>query len=67
MNTLLCGVAGVQNKATKTQIKNVLGKIEGVGEVGVDMAAGSVRVEYNEPATEGQIRSRLADAGFKII
>ncbi len=67
MNTMFCVVAGVQNKETKTQIKNVLGKIEGVGGVGVDMAAGSVRVEYGEPATESQIRSRLEGAGFKII
>lgn len=42
-----------------------LGKVPGVGEVQVDIAAKRVRVEYDGATVdEAAIRSRLADAGF---
>mgnify|MGYP000354707423 FL=1 len=66
MNTMLCSVSGIQNKECKTQIKNALDKIKGVQEVGVNLTTGSVKVEYNEPATEKEIKSCIEHTGFKI-
>ena len=67
MNTILCSVTGVQNKECKTQIKNALDKIKGVQEVGVNLATGTIKVEYNDPASEGQIKDCIESTGFKIV
>lgn len=66
MNTVLCSVSGIQNKECKTQIKNALDKIKGVQEVGVNLTTGTVKVEYNEPATEMEIKDCIEHTGFKI-
>ena len=67
MNTMLCSVSGIQNKESKTMIKNALNKIEGVQEVGVNLATGTVEIEYNDPATEDDIKNCIENTGFKII
>ncbi len=67
MNTMLCGVSGIQNKENKTQIKNALKKIEGVQQVGVNLAAGVIEIGYGEPATENEIKNCIENTGFKII
>ena len=67
MYTMVCGVTGIQNKECKTRIKNALDKIKGVQEVGVNLAAGTIQVEYNEPATAPEIKSCIEDTGFKIV
>lgn len=67
MNTMLCGVSGIQNKENKTQIKNALKKLEGVQQVGVNLAAGVIEIGYNEPATENEIKNCIENTGFKII
>ncbi len=67
MNTMHCGVTGIQNKESKTQIKNALKKIEGVQEVGVDMMASTIKVDFNEPATENQLKACIENTGHKII
>lgn len=67
MNTVLCSVDGIHNKQCKTQIKNALDKIEGVQEVGVNLESGTVKVDYNEPATELTIKDCIENTGFKII
>lgn len=66
MNEMLCNVSGIQNKDQKTQIKNSLNKIEGVGEVGVNLATGTVDIKYNDPATEADIKDCIENTGFKI-
>ncbi len=66
MNTVLCSVSGIQNKECKTQIKNALDKIKGVQEVGVNLTTGTIKVEYNEPATEVEIKDCIEHTGFKI-
>jgi len=63
---MVCSVSGIPNKESKTQIKNALGKIEGVNEVGVNLATGTVEVRYNDPATEVELKSCIENAGFKI-
>ena len=67
MNTLVCSVSGIQNKTEKTQIKNALDKIEGVQEVGINMATGTVKIEYNEPATDTQLKDCIESTGFKVV
>ena len=59
-------VNGITNENMKTQIKNALEKIDGVNNVCVDIARGSVEVNYNEPATEEEIRSCIENTGHKI-
>ncbi len=67
MNQMLCSVSGIQNKDQKTQIKNSLNKIEGVGEVGVNLATGTLDIRYNDPATEADIKNCIENTGFKIV
>ena len=59
-------VNGIANENMKTQIKNALEKIDGVNNVCVDMARGSVEVIYNELATEQEIRNCIENTGHKI-
>lgn len=67
MNTMLCSVSGIQNKACKTQIKNALNKIDGVNKVGVNLVSGTVEIEYNDPATEGTLKNCIENTGFTIV
>lgn len=67
MNTMLCGVSGIQNKENKTQIKNALNKIDGVNGVGVNLATSTIEIRYNDPATENDIKNCIENTGFKII
>lgn len=61
-----CHVNGIANENMKTQIKNSLEKVEGVNQVCVDMARGSVEVIYNEPATQEAIKNCLENTGHEI-
>jgi len=67
MNTMLCSVSGIQNKEGKTQIKNALNKIKGVNEVGVNLSSGTVEIQYNEPATEIELKDCIENTGFQIV
>jgi len=66
MYTMLCGVSGIQNKECKTQIKNALNKIEGVNGVGVNLNTGTIEIQYNDPATENELKNCIEKTGFKI-
>ena len=59
-------VNGIANENMKTQIKNSLEKIDGVNDVCVDMARGSIEVMYNNPATQQEIRSCIESTGHTI-
>lgn len=67
MDTMLCSVSGIQNKECKTQIKNALNKIDGVNEVGVNLASGTVEIQYNDPATEIELKNCIESTGFRIV
>ncbi len=67
METMLCSVSGIQSKENKTEIKNALKKIDGVNNVGVNLVSGSVTIDYNPPATENAIKTRIESSGFKIV
>ena len=64
---MLCNVSGIQNQDQKTQIKNSLNKIKGVGEVGVNLATGTIDIQYNDPATEEDIKNCIENTGLKIV
>ena len=73
METMLCSVSGMQNKENKTQVKNALKKIEGVSQVGVNLTSGTVKIDYNNPATENataflcaliKLRIKALSSGF---
>lgn len=59
-------VDGIGNSDMKTQVKNALENIDGVNNVCVDMARGSIEVIYNNPATSSEIRSCIEKTGHKI-
>ncbi|MGG7058863.1 heavy-metal-associated domain-containing protein [Clostridium tertium] len=59
-------ISGISNENMKTQLKNSLEKVDGVNQVCVDMARGTIEVIYNEPATEIQIKSCLESSGHVI-
>lgn len=67
MNKMLCSVSGIQNKECKTEIKNALKKIQGVNEVGVNLTSGTIEIQYNDPATEIELKDCIENTGFKIV
>lgn len=67
MNKVHYEVNGLQNTQTKTQLKNVLDKIEGVKMVNVDLGRGTVEVGYNNKRTdENSIKQGIEQVGCKI-
>ncbi|GAA0115003.1 heavy-metal-associated domain-containing protein [Clostridium senegalense] len=66
MNKLHYNVSGMANSESKTKIKNSLTKIEGIQQIAVDLARGSVEIEYNSPATEDEIKTCIENTGFSI-
>ena len=67
MESMLCNVEGLQNKANKTEIKNALRKIDGVAQVGVNLTTGTIKIDYNAPASENAIKSCIEGSGFPIV
>ncbi|MGN0144116.1 MAG: heavy-metal-associated domain-containing protein [Clostridium sp.] len=59
-------VDGLANENMKTQVKNALEKIDGVNNVCVDLARGSVEVMYNKPATSGEIKRCIENTGHSV-
>ena len=59
-------VDGLVNENMKTQVKNALGKIEGVSNVCVDLERGSVEVIYNEPASPDEIKICIENTGHNV-
>jgi len=47
--------------------KNALNKIAGVNEVGVNLASGTVEIQYNDPATEIELKNCIENTGFRIV
>ena len=59
-------VNNLVNSTSKTQLKNALDKVEGVQNVCVDMARGTVEVIYSDEANESKIKSCIEDSGFNV-
>ena len=59
-------VDGIGNSQIKTEVKNALDKLDGVNNVCVDMARGSIEVIYNDPASPSEIESCIENCGLHI-
>ena len=66
MNKVHYNVTGLINEKMKTQVKNVLNKIDGVNSIDVDLARGSVEVGYNDTADTKEIAHGIERVGCRI-
>lgn len=66
MNRVHYSVSGLINSEVKTQVKNVLGELDGVQMVNVDLGRGTIEVGYNEATQESEIRQGIEHVGCKI-
>ena len=66
MQTVHYVVDGLVNSESKTKIKNSLDKIDGVQEIAVDIARGTVEVEYKSPASPDQIKGCIRKTGYDV-
>lgn len=66
MNKIHYNISGIENSETKTQLKNALGKINGISMVNIDAGNGSIEVGYNQSADESTIKSCIENVGCKI-
>lgn len=66
MKTVHYDVKGLVNSESKTKLRNSLDKIEGVQEVAIDIARGTVEVDFNEPATVEDIKECITHTGYPV-
>lgn len=65
MKTLL-NVIGMSCGHCEARIKTALGEISGVNQVTVNLAEGTVEIDYNENVTLDVIKEAIDDAGYDI-
>lgn len=66
MQTVHWSVSGMPNNKSKAKLLNALDKIKGVQKVDVDLARGTVEVEYNDPANPSSIRECIEHTGYNV-
>ncbi|MEG1256510.1 heavy metal-associated domain-containing protein [Clostridium sp.] len=66
MKTVHYDVLGLVNSESRTKLNNSLDKIEGVQKVCVDVARGTVEVEYNKPASPEAIKNCICHTGYSV-
>lgn len=66
MKSIHYNVSGLVNSESRTKLNNSLDKIEGVQQVYVDIARGTVEVDYNSPATSEEIKDCICHTGYII-
>jgi copper chaperone CopZ len=66
MKSITLKSADIHCDACANSIQNTVGKMIGVENVAVDVAAQTVTVDFDSPVTEEQIRETMADAGFDV-
>ncbi len=68
MTRLTLTVAGMDCTGCEQRIATVLGRLDGVGAVDADHAAGTVVVDFDPgEVDEATISARLADAGYETV
>lgn len=67
MNSVYYQVNGLVNTTVKSQVKNVLEKLDGVQQINVDLHRGSIEVSYNDPAREDEIRRQIEHVGCRVM
>lgn len=66
MNSVHYNVSGIAGPESKTKIKNALNKIEGIENVFVDVARGSVEVKFNYKTSDDEIKQCIEHTGYRI-
>lgn len=66
MNKAHYNVSRLTNSQMKTQVKNVLNKLEGVQMVNVDLGKSSIEVGFDESTDENKIKQCIENVGCKI-
>lgn len=66
MNRVHYNISGLQNIQMQTQVKNALGKLDGVQMVNVDFARGSIEVGYNNSTDQSEIKECIENVGCRI-
>jgi copper chaperone CopZ len=66
MNNVHYDVSGIAGQESKTRVKNALEKIEGVQQVAVDVARGTVEVGFSDYVNSEEIRQCIEHAGYTI-
>lgn len=66
MKLLHYNVSGLAGSESKTKIKNALDEVKGVQDISVDLARGTVDIQYNEPANADQIEMCIKNTGYYI-
>ena len=66
MNTGQFQVSGIVNQTGKTQVKNALETITGVSSVAIDLAQSTIKVGFNDPATQTDIADCIEKTGISI-
>lgn len=59
-------VTRLVNEQMKTEVKNVLDRVDGVQMVNIDLGRGSIEVGYNDSVDEGVIKECIEHVGCKI-
>ena len=66
MNNVHYNVSGLANSESKTKVQNALDTIEGVQQINVDLARGTIEIAFNEPADENKIKQCIENTGYYI-
>lgn len=66
MESIHYNVLGLVNSESRTKLNNSLDKIDGVQQVCVDIARGTVEVDYNSPATPEDIKNCIFNTGYDV-
>lgn len=68
MNTITLNVSGMSCMGCVNSVKNLLGAVDGVQNVEIDLASGRVEIQYD--ATRGNVdamRQAIEDGGYKVV
>ena len=66
MNTITLKSSDIHCASCAASIESVVGKLEGVQAVTVDVGNQTATVEFTSPTSEAEIKSAVEDAGFEI-
>ncbi len=66
MKSVHYNVSGLVNSESRTKLNNSLDKINGVQQVCVDIAGGTVEENYNSPATPEEIKDCICHTGYIV-
>jgi copper chaperone len=66
MKNVHYNVSGLANSESKTKVQNALDRLEGVQQINVDLARGTIEIAFNEPADENKIKKCIENTGYYI-